>query len=60
MNREEGAAHDAGDCLVGCTHPDHAWDGWDFDPGLLDDILIVGNEAYLLVEAADEQEPIFL
>lgn len=27
MNAEQSNAHDAGDCLTDCNHPDHAFDG---------------------------------
>jgi hypothetical protein len=25
--REGAGAHEAGECLIGCQHPDHAFDG---------------------------------
>lgn len=37
MNREEAAAHEAGECLMGCSHPDHAFDDGVIDLGLFDD-----------------------
>lgn len=49
---EHGNAHDSGDCLPGCPHPDHVYDGVDaFD---LEDLLELREMAGTLAAFVDD------
>lgn len=54
MTREGASAHDAGECLMGCPHPDHAFDGVVFDLTTID---ASWDDPETM---SDEMEPVFL